>query len=601
MIGTAPLSPWRRLWLGLPLTYKLVLFGLVAVMTATLAVLVVTYTSAGDSLKLQMERQLSRDLNVCEKWYRVRLEELQLTAVGLARHQELTRALATGRPGDAAALLQGEVGRLQPDIALLVDGQGRPIWPAGAAGRFDPKGIVSAAIARHEPIVTTEAWRPQDVQALPAAQREPGLARLVVMPLGTAGALILGDRVGERCAVPTQMTAMIGGALALTDLGHVVAWSGFPDGRAPALRADIWAGVRAGRYFYTEQDLGGRTYLLAVRPLVDAHDQTVGAMVRGFPESEITETLERYAGSISLLSAAAVIFSLVALLGVTRRLLLPLGRLARISASLAAGDAVEVPAGAPGADELAAISHGVGQLAERLVQHDRLRGQLIEKIITAQEDERKRIARELHDQTGQALTGLLVGLKVLEGARSLDEMRERAAELKVLTLATLEDVHELSVALRPAMLDDLGLPVALRALVKSFAAQHGVNARCHADALDERLPGLWEVTLYRIVQEALTNVAKYAVASEVEVVLREDAQGLTLSVADNGRGFEPGAVGKDGREHLGLLGMQERVALLGSAIRLESAPGRGTRIEVRVSRPPHGPEEARGEAHAGIG
>jgi signal transduction histidine kinase len=539
-------------------------------MTATLAVLVGTYAGAGESLKLQMERQLSRDLNVCEKWYRARQEELQLTAVGLARHEELPRAIAAARLDPAAALLSEEVGRLQLDLAVLVDARAQLV---GNGRRFDPHGVVTMALTRREQVVSTEAWSPDDVEALPGDQREAGLVRLVVTPIlrdnKPVGALLLGDWVGERSAVPKQLTALIGGGLAIADARRFVAASGFPGG-APALAPAVWAGIRDGRYFYTETDLGGRTYLLAVRPLIDHEGATVGAFVRGFPESEITETLQRYAGSISLLTAAAVLFSLFLLAGLTRRMLMPLRQLAR---------EVEVPAGAPvGNDELARLSHGVVQLAQQ-------RGQLLEKIITAQEDERKRIARELHDQTGQALTGLLVGLKVLEGAPNQDEMRARAADLKTLALATLEEVHQLSVALRPAMLDDLGLVPALRALVKGFAAQHDITARCQAEALDQRLPGLWEVTLYRIAQEALTNVAKYADARQVDVELRVEGQVLLLAIHDDGRGFDPAEVAGDGRERLGLLGMQERVALIGGAFRLESQPGHGTQIEVRAHLP----------------
>jgi signal transduction histidine kinase len=221
--------------------------------------------------------------------------------------------------------------------------------------------------------------------------------------------------------------------------------------------------------------------------------------------------------------------------------------------------------------------------------HDRLRGQLIEKIITAQEDERKRIARELHDETGQSLTGLLVGLKYVEGARTLDEMRDRTADLKCLAVKTLEEVHKLSVALRPAMLDDLGLMVTVRSLVKDFGSQYGVLAELRVDHLEQRLPPLWEVTLYRVVQEALTNVAKYARATRVTVRFARDGDRVTASVCDDGVGFDPSAIAKDGREHLGLLGMQERMALIGGEFRLKTAPGAGTCIEVEARLPEPGP------------
>jgi signal transduction histidine kinase len=232
---------------------------------------------------------------------------------------------------------------------------------------------------------------------------------------------------------------------------------------------------------------------------------------------------------------------------------------------------------------LARLDAEKARLLDQIRDHDRLRGQLLEKIITAQEDERKRLARELHDQTGQSLTSLLVGLKYVEGARSLDDLQERTAALKQLAVQTIEEVHQLSLALRPAMLDDLGLVVALRALVEDFGRQHGVAARFQADPLERRLPPQVEVTLYRIAQEALTNAAKYARAGSVEVALRVAEGALTLVVADDGVGFDPTALGAGDREHLGLLGMTERVALIGGTFTLDAAPGRGTRVVVTVA------------------
>lgn len=633
-----PLPLWRRLWASLPLTYKLVLFGLCTLMTTTLALVVVTYVSAGSSLKLQLEHHVSRDLNVVEKWYQTRLEEMQLTSVGLVRHSELAEAVALGRTGPAEALIDGEVRRLQVDLALLVDNQGRLLGPQGPMGDFDPNGLVSAALARREQIVATEAWSADQVAALPGAVRKTGLVRLVVTPVsvGSApvGALVLGEWVDAAFGVPKQVTSMIGGAIAILDLERPVVTSGFPAGAPLALPATVWQDLRAGRYFFAEQAVDNRLYMLAFRPLIDHQGRTIGAFARGYPESEITETLHRYAGGIFMLTAAAVVFSLLAFLWLTRQLLFPLRRLASISVNLAAGDPItSSTGGASGGDELAKLERGVVKLADRLMQsreelaeaavkledeaqqlaernvqlarlneenarllgairdHDRLRGQLIEKIIAAQEDERKRIARELHDETGQSLTGLLVGLKYVEGAQTLAAMRERTADLKRLAVKTLEEVHKLSVDLRPAMLDDLGLLVAVRSFVKDFGTQHGLAASFEAAGLEGRLPPLWEVTLYRIVQEALTNVAKYAGATRVTVRFERVGDRLTATIEDDGVGFDPSVIGRDGREHLGLLGMQERIALLGGEFRLHASPGLGTRVEVTAPLP-HEPQNA---------
>lgn len=633
---STPLPIWRRLWVGLPLAYKLVLLGLGTVMTVTAAVMLVTFFSAGESLKLQMERQLSRDLNVIEAWYRTRLEEIQLTAVGLARQREVAQAAARGDLGPAAALLASEERRLALDLAVVVDRGGRLLGAAAPGPRFDPHGLATRAIAGGEQLVVTAALAEADQAALSAADRRAGLVRLVVTPIGplgpagrATGALILGERVDADTAIPRQITALIGGAVAVLDHRAVVAQAGFPAGTALALAPAVWADVREGRYFFAEQRLAGREYLIAFRPILDLAGRPVGAIARAFPEDEIAETLLRYAGGIALLASAAVIFALVAFFLLTRRLLFPLRRLAMISAGLAEGD--ERAARAAGQDEIAHLARGVVRLADRLTQsreelaalavkleaealelaernaqlarldaekarlleqirdHDRLRGQLLERVIGAQEDERKRLARELHDQTGQSLTSLLVGLKYVEGSRSLDDLKGRTADLKALTVQLIEEVHQLSLALRPAMLDDLGLVVALRSLVTDFGRQHDVKATFQADPLDRRLPPQHEVTLYRVAQEALTNVGKYAGAAAVEVTLRHDGDRLALRIADDGRGFDPTAVGADGREHLGLLGMQERVALLGGRFHLDAAPGRGTVVTVEADLPTEDP------------
>lgn len=622
MNDTYPL--WRRFWSSLPLSYKNALGGLLAVMMATMVVMAGTYVSAGESLKLQLERQVSRDLNVFEKWYRTRLEEMQLTAVGLVRHGEIARAIAGGETAPASTLLEAEVQRLRVHMAVLVDRQGRLIGPGGPGGVFDPHGSVGAAMTRGEQVVSTERWEVEAVSALPESLRHTGLVRQVVTPVGPPGrpigALVLADRVDASSPVPGQVAAMIGGGIGLLDHEQVVAASGFQPGAPITFSPDVWRDLRAGRYFFIEQDHQGDRYLYMFRPLLDYQGQPVGAFMRGFPESHIGETLNRYAGGIAMLTAAAVVFSLLAFLWLTRRLLFPLRRLARISLSLAEGQAVEVPAPQPGNDEFKRLEAGVALLADRLMQsreelaetavklevearqlaalnqekagllevlreHDRLRGQLIEKIITAQEDERKRIARELHDETGQSLTSLLVGLKYVEGAKTLEEARDRTAHLKQLTVLTLEEVHKLSVALRPAMLDDLGLVVTLRSLIKDFSAQHGVAAHFEVDAFEGRLPPLWEVTLYRVVQEALTNVAKYAQAGRVDVRMRVEDGKLSLVVEDDGVGFDPLAVAEDRREHLGLAGMQERMEIIGGTFTLKTRPGHGTRIEAAATLP----------------
>jgi PAS domain S-box-containing protein len=212
-------------------------------------------------------------------------------------------------------------------------------------------------------------------------------------------------------------------------------------------------------------------------------------------------------------------------------------------------------------------------------QQEELRARLVEQVMTAQDQERGRIARELHDETGQSLTALLVGLRTIEGSRTMAEAVELAQKLREMAARTLSDVGRLARGLHPSVLDDLGLAVAVTRHVQEFARLNGITADTRIEGLeaDPPLP-LVQTTVYRVLQEALTNVAKHAGARCVSVRLVRDETMVELRVRDDGVGFEPGAVDHRG---LGLQGMQERAALLGGVVRLESAPGRGTMITAR--------------------
>ena len=198
------------------------------------------------------------------------------------------------------------------------------------------------------------------------------------------------------------------------------------------------------------------------------------------------------------------------------------------------------------------------------------------RVVEAQELERKRLARELHDETGQALASLLLGLKPLETATS-GETRESVLALRELVVTTLQDVRRLAVELRPSALDDLGLVPAIDRLARSFG-ESGLQVDVLANIGGERLPEAVETTLYRIVQEAVTNVAKHAEASRLSVTLTRKGSSVVVIVEDDGKGFDA-AGPSDG---LGLLGMRERLALVGGTLRIETAADSGTTIAAEV-------------------
>jgi two-component system, NarL family, sensor histidine kinase UhpB len=211
----------------------------------------------------------------------------------------------------------------------------------------------------------------------------------------------------------------------------------------------------------------------------------------------------------------------------------------------------------------------------------RLRG-LSSQVITAQEEERKRISRELHDETAQALTSLLVRLRLLQGARDLDEVRAGASELRELTARTLEEVRKLAVELRPTTLDHLGLVAALEWYCREHAQRLDAVVEFHSEGLAGRLQPEVELVIYRVVQEALTNIVRHAGAGRVEIGLlfRDDA--VEVEVRDNGIGFDVGEATSTRERGLGLFGMRERVELIGGTFSIESQPREGTCINVRV-------------------
>jgi signal transduction histidine kinase len=201
----------------------------------------------------------------------------------------------------------------------------------------------------------------------------------------------------------------------------------------------------------------------------------------------------------------------------------------------------------------------------------------LRRVVEAQELERRRLARELHDETGQALTSILLALRPLENALEKPENRAAAAELRELVVATLQDVRRLAVELRPKVLDDFGLVPALERLTESFGEQTGIKVDFESRAGAERFPAEVETAIYRIVQESLTNVVKHAHAQRVSIVVTRKGGALTAVVEDDGRGFDATERG-DG---FGLEGMRERVALLDGRLAVESGEA-GTTLVAEV-------------------
>jgi signal transduction histidine kinase len=203
----------------------------------------------------------------------------------------------------------------------------------------------------------------------------------------------------------------------------------------------------------------------------------------------------------------------------------------------------------------------------------------VRRVVQAQEAERSRLARELHDETGQALTSILLGLKPLEDALADHPARAALAELREHVVGALQDVRRLAVELRPAVLDDFGLVPALERLTDAFAEQSDVRVDFHSALGELRLPSEVETTLYRVVQESLTNIVKHANAHNVSVSIARRGPTVAAVIEDDGAGFDQRAVREDG---VGLLGMRERLSFVDGRLEIESRPGAGTTIVAEV-------------------
>jgi two-component system, NarL family, sensor histidine kinase DevS len=241
-----------------------------------------------------------------------------------------------------------------------------------------------------------------------------------------------------------------------------------------------------------------------------------------------------------------------------------------------------------GAD--ARFDEGDVRLAESLVSRaavavdlsERVSRDALRRVVEAQELERARLARELHDETGQALTSILLGLKHLDDVVDTEEARRATASIRDLVASTLQDVRRLAVALRPSALDDFGLVPAVERLASNVAEQSELVVDLEARLGEDRLPPEAETALYRIVQEALTNVVKHADAHRVSITLVRKEAAAVVVIEDDGKGFDPDGV-RSGA--LGFVGMRERVELVGGRLTVESSPGAGTTLvaEVRVA------------------
>ncbi len=288
--------------------------------------------------------------------------------------------------------------------------------------------------------------------------------------------------------------------------------------------------------------------------------------------------------TILLVSATGILVAIFLTWILTR----PILALVNATESVAKGDFTpRVPRWAD--DEIGDLADAFNAMTEELARTDELRRereilrrQLLDKVITTQEDERRRIARELHDSTSQSLTSLIVGLRMMETQCAQCVSLTKATDLRQVASRTLDEVHDLSMRLRPGVLDDLGLAAALERLASEWQSRHKISLDIVIQ-LSERLPGEVETALYRIVQEALTNIARHAQAKFASILIEKHGDMVRTIVEDDGMGFDVST--NYGEKHLGLLGMRERAELLNGTLTVESTPEHGTSLFIEIPLP----------------
>lgn len=306
-----------------------------------------------------------------------------------------------------------------------------------------------------------------------------------------------------------------------------------------------------------------------------------GTIRVGMTEEAIQQLVKISTRKVLFATAVVGLIGIVTATFLTSLLIAPIEEMVVVAQEVESGNYHERVPLWWGQDELHELGKAFNRMAVSLQQGHETRTNLLKKLINAQEEERKRIARELHDETSQSLTSLMIGLKMLENSWNPEEISIRVSELRQLTNQTLEEVNGLALALRPSVLDDLGLVPALQRYIQECSRNLNLDIDLHTEGMEGvRLSPELEINIYRVVQEALTNVAKHAKATAVSVVLAKQGQGVTAIIEDNGIGFNPKKIWSSPlkEKRLGLHGMQERVHLTGGDLTIESELGIGTTI-----------------------
>lgn len=375
--------------------------------------------------------------------------------------------------------------------------------------------------------------------------------------------------------------------------GYVLAHTFGSTGFSPAL-LDLNAPTEGGDSHHQPYNSNEGTIHDFAAPILAGR---AGVVRLGLSETRLRAVVNAVTGQMLLTTLAVGLAGIAAAMLLTWLLTRPILELVETTRRVGSGD-LTARASHWANDEIGSLADAFNQMVADLdashravTEKEQARSRLLERLINAQEEERKRIARELHDGVGQALTSLMVGMKVAGQMDDLPAVREKMDDLRQLANETLEQVRMLSRQLRPSVLDDLGLAAALERYAAEFSRLYPtVTVDVHCD-LPTRLRPTTETALYRIIQEAMTNAARHSEASTVSVLLIGRDSGVRAIIEDDGRGFDPDTARRTGQS-VGIHGMAERAELLGGRLDIESG-SEGTTVYVEVPYESHDPNLSR--------
>ncbi|MDP2919198.1 MAG: histidine kinase [Dehalococcoidia bacterium] len=316
----------------------------------------------------------------------------------------------------------------------------------------------------------------------------------------------------------------------------------------------------------------------------------LGAIKIGWDTTSLIRRVEQQTLVMLIIGGLAVAVMVVALSFTLRSAVVrPLMRLAASARRIATGN-YSARVDARGHDEVGTVARSFNDMAQRiqerteqLQQMVKIRGQLLDRLISVQEEERRRIARELHDEIGQVLSAIMMEL-----SRTVESLpaeatvaREKLEKSRVIAAQSLAELRRMIYDLRPEVLDQLGLVPALRSYIRNRLEEQNIQVNLSIQGLKDRLPSQMEITLFRVVQEAVTNILRYAKATVVDIDLTATESAVTVTVKDNGQGFD---VDKTLRstESWGLRGIRERASVINGELTIESKAGQGTRLQLRI-------------------